>query len=111
MVAAAGAGSEPIPHQSLTSENLAKAIRFCLKAEVLAAAKGIAEKMRSESGVVKAVQSFHAQLPTEDLRCDILPDQQAVWKYHGRRRGLKLSRLAAEILKGSSRITHDAISL
>ncbi|KAH8653737.1 sterol glucosyltransferase [Xylariales sp. PMI_506] len=99
MVAAAGAGPDPIQHRALNSENLTEAVRFCLRPEALAAAKEIAEKMQRESGVRRAVQSFHAQLPMTRLRCDLLPDQPAVWRYRSRRQNLKLSKLACEVLK------------
>jgi hypothetical protein len=111
MIAAAGAGPDPIPHQELTSETLAEAIRFCRQPGARAAAGGIAEKMRRESGVVRAVQSFHNQLPLEKLQCDILPDQPAVWRYRGHRRGLKLGRLACEILKDQLKISGDSFTL
>ncbi|KAF3017034.1 hypothetical protein E8E14_000242 [Neopestalotiopsis sp. 37M] len=104
MVATAGAGPDPIPHRILDSERLAEAIRFCLRPEVLAAAKKIADNMRAESGVVRAVESFHAQLPLEMLQCDILPDQPAVWKHRTRQRTIKLSKLAYAILNGQSKV-------
>jgi hypothetical protein len=112
MVAAAGAGADPIPYQALTSEILADAIRLCLTPETSAAAKQISERMRAESGVVRAVQSFHAQLPPmEKLQCDILPEQPAVWKYRGRGQGLKLSKIAYEILTQHLKLGHKSVTL
>ncbi|EHL00492.1 putative Vacuolar protein sorting-associated protein 13C [Glarea lozoyensis 74030] len=37
--------------------------------------------MRRENGIQTAVRSFHTNLPVEALRCDVLPDQVAVWRY------------------------------
>lgn len=111
MVATAGAGPKPIPHGSLNSDNLADAIRFCLKPQALAAAKAIADKMRSESGVLRAVQSFHAQLAMEEQRCDILPGLPAAWKYRGRKARLKLSKLACEILKEHLKVASPKVTL
>lgn len=109
MVAAAGAGPEPIPQKSLTVEKLAEAIRFCLTQGATEAAATIAAKMQSESGVKAAVASFHGHLPREDLECDIIQGQPAVWSCLRKRHRLKLSKMAAEIL--SSHLKVDVGSL
>ncbi|KAF5518137.1 Sterol 3-beta-glucosyltransferase UGT80B1 [Colletotrichum aenigma] len=98
MVAIAGAGPKPIPHKQLNAENLSEAIRFCLTPEALAAAGELAAKMRTENGVATAVKSFHANLPLEDLPCDIFPDQPATWEYKRGKKHVKLSKKAAGIL-------------
>ncbi|KAJ7740943.1 sterol glucosyltransferase [Mycena maculata] len=98
MVAAAGAGPKPIPHKSLDARNLAEAITFCLTPEAAAAARTIAQKMQSESGVKTAVDSFHANLPLERLKCDILPNRPAAWAIKKGKGKIRLSKLAAEIL-------------
>lgn len=98
MVAAAKAGPKPIPHKMLDANNLAQAIRYCLTPEAGTAAKAIAEKMRTESGVKKAVDSFHANLPLERMKCDILPDRPACWKIKKAKGSFKISALAAEVL-------------
>ena len=98
MVAAAGAGPEPMPHKTLNCQNFAEAIRFCLTPEASVAAQAIADKMKRESGVSQAVRAFHANLPLDRLRCDILPDQVAIWSCKIKGRHLKLSKVAAEIL-------------
>lgn len=66
----------------------------------MSAATEISEKMRQESGVQRAVESFHTNLPVDALRCDILPDQAAVWQYSskskkGSKKSVKLSDEAA----------------
>ncbi|KAK7052338.1 glycosyltransferase family 1 protein [Favolaschia claudopus] len=100
MVAVAGAGPKPIPSNNLDVKTLAEAITFCLTPEAAAAARVIAEKMKSESGVKTAVESFHANLPLERLQCDILPDRPATWKVQiGKNKvKLRLSKLVAEVL-------------
>ncbi|RFU24847.1 hypothetical protein B7463_g11490, partial [Scytalidium lignicola] len=98
MVVKAGAGPEAIPYKSLNKENLAAAIEFCLTSEASKAAEQISKKMIHEYGVTQAVKSFHANLPLENLQCDILPDQPAVWEYGRKIFKLKLSKIAAEIL-------------
>ncbi|CAF3454368.1 unnamed protein product [Fusarium graminearum] len=104
MVHAAGAGPMPIPQKILNSQNLSQAIRDCLTPGALAAARGMAEKMRQENGVRQAVNSFHANLPLDKMRCDIIPGLPAAWSYKLGSQQLKLSKAAAEILTDSGRV-------
>jgi hypothetical protein len=90
MVAAAGAGPPPIPHQLLDSSNLAQAISFCLTPEAMAAAHELSSKISA------AAQSFHANLPLEKIQCDILPHLPAAWEY--KELPIKLSKIAAQVL-------------
>jgi len=96
MIASAGVGPEPIPPCRLTVEALAEAIRFCLQEEVREAARAVAEQMQHETGVKSAVESFHRNLDIEAIRCDILPDQAAVWSCKSGKKRVKISKLAAE---------------
>jgi hypothetical protein len=105
MVHAGGAGPAPIPFKSLNSNNLAEAIRFCLTPEASAAARQIADKMSSEAGVRRAVASFHANLPLNDMRCDLLPNLPAVWIYEKKGKKMRLSKMAAEILVEADKIS------
>ncbi|KAH6889706.1 hypothetical protein B0T10DRAFT_39116 [Thelonectria olida] len=98
MVAESGAGPRPIPQKELDVQNLAEAIRFCLTPEAAYAAGELAARMKRENGVVTAVKSFHANLPLENLRCDILEDQPAVWTCRRGKKQIKLSKLAASVL-------------
>lgn len=98
MVATAGAGPSPIPYKLLSNERLAQAISFCITPEASNAAQEIAFKMRAESGVKTAVDSFHRNLPLDRLKCDILQDQPATWVYKKAKKPIKLSRIAAQIL-------------
>nr|XP_019043873.1 hypothetical protein I302_07144 [Kwoniella bestiolae CBS 10118]OCF22803.1 hypothetical protein I302_07144 [Kwoniella bestiolae CBS 10118] len=79
MINKAGAGPPPIPQKTLTAENLAKAIEFATSPHAKAAAKGMADKIKSESGEVKGVDSFHKHLPLLNMRCDVDPEQIASW--------------------------------
>lgn len=98
MVAKAGAGPEPIPHTMLDPQNLAEAIQFCLTPEAEAAAQEIALKMKSESGVVTAVNSFHRNLPLQRMRCSVIPGQPAAWAYARKKQSLTLSKAAMNVL-------------
>ncbi|KAI1120431.1 putative sterol glucosyltransferase [Nemania abortiva] len=104
MVAASGAGPKPIFQHSLAVDNLVEAIRLCMKPETREAAQKIAAKMKTESGVKTAVASFHANLPTQALECDVLKGQPAAWIYSGKVNQIKLSKVAVEILT-----SHDII--
>ncbi|KAG8664776.1 uncharacterized protein FPOAC1_013556 [Fusarium poae] len=104
MVHAAGAGPMPISQKMLDSQNLSHAIRYCLTPGALAAARGMAEKMRQENEVRQAVNSFHANLPLDKMRCDIIPGLPAAWSYKTGSQHLKLSKAAAEVLTSSSRV-------
>ncbi|KAK0385361.1 hypothetical protein NLU13_7837 [Sarocladium strictum] len=103
MVAEAGAGPKPIPQRTLDSDNLAEAIRVCLTDSARTAARGISERMKSESGVRRAVASFHANLPSQDMACDVLADQPATWVMKKKPRA-KLSKTAAGILVRQSKL-------
>ncbi|KAL3427603.1 sterol glucosyltransferase [Phlyctema vagabunda] len=81
MVAAAGAGPRPISYKTLDSAKLTAAIRLCLAPETASAAKSIASRMRNETGVREAAQSFHRHLPVETLKCDLLEGQNASFTY------------------------------
>jgi hypothetical protein len=109
VVAKAGAGPEPIPYKALTSKNLAEAISFCLTPEAASAAKVIAEKMKSETGVRAAVKSFHAHLPKEKMQCDLLEDRPAVWTFNKGRRRFKVSKLAASVLLNHSKTSQQKL--
>lgn len=97
MVAASGAGPEPVPHQSLSALDLARGITACLLPSTKRAAMEVAGKMSQEAGVHSAVQSFHAQLQV-DLKCDVIKDEPAAWTYRDGSNLIKLSKRAAAIL-------------
>ncbi|CZS90925.1 related to sterol glucosyltransferase [Rhynchosporium agropyri] len=104
MVAAAGAGPRPLAYKELTSQKIADAIQFCLKPEALTAAAGIALKMRKESGVKTAVESFHRGLPAKKMQCEVVKGQPAVWIYKSGKRRIQLSRIGAQILSDHLRL-------
>lgn len=97
MVAASGAGPEPIPYRSLTALGLARAITKCLAPETRLAAKEVADKMNTEDGVRAAVLSFHAQLPM-DMKCDVLKNEAAAWTLQESSATIKLSKRAVSVL-------------
>jgi sterol 3beta-glucosyltransferase len=99
MVAAAGAGPQPIPYKTLDSAKLAAAIRICLAPQTASAAGSIAARMKLECGVREAANSFHRNLPLEFMSCDLMEHQNAEWLWHGKNSSvLKLSSRAAFIL-------------
>lgn len=105
MVAAAGAGPDPIPFAKLNMDNLIEAIKFCLTEEAWSAAGKISEHMKTESGVKRAVANFHANLPVDTMRCDVMPQRPAAWAYKKQGRNIKLSKDAAGLLVKDGRIS------
>ena len=101
MIATAGAGPRPIPYKTLTSDNLAEAIQFCLKSSTQKAANGIATRIQYEDGAQSAAASFHRHLSHKAIPCDILAEYPAVWSYRNSEGTMKLSGQAAEILVDS----------
>jgi hypothetical protein len=99
MVASCGLGPKPIPYRSLTSDNLAEAIRFCLLPKAQSAAQDVASRMSHENGVASAVASFHSNLPVNEMRCHILHSEPAVWRFKkSSKPPIRLSKIAAEVL-------------
>ncbi|EYE98736.1 putative sterol glucosyltransferase [Aspergillus ruber CBS 135680] len=105
MVAAAGAGPKPIKHTLLNANNLADAIRLCMRPETSTAAGNIANMMQAECGVQTAVESFHRNLPWDMMQCQILPDEPATWIYEkSLSKPLFLSKTAAQVLADHLRL-------
>ncbi|CAG7921989.1 unnamed protein product [Penicillium olsonii] len=104
MVKATGAGPEPIPYKALNVESLADAIEFCLEPGVAAVARRIGDQINRENGVRAAVNSFHAHLPRQDMECDLIPGEPAVWKFKKGRRVVKISKMAALMLRDRGRL-------
>lgn len=111
MVAAAGAGPDPIPHQELSADILAEGIRYCFTDQAITAASTIAIKMASETGVQAAVSSFHQHLPLERLSCDICPGEPAVWSYSSGDTKVKLSKVGAAALVAQNLIDAKRLKL
>ena len=112
MVASSGAGPRPIDRESLDPTSLAAAIRFCLTPGAQLAAQKIAEKMSNECGVKEAVKSFHRNLPTKQMRCDLLPRKAAVWKYElDNKKSMKLSDEAAFVLMEQKKVKMNKIQV
>lgn len=108
IVAASGAGPDPIPHRSLTAQKLADAIRYCLNPSTLDAAENLAIRMVEETGVTKAVECFHRNLPREKMRCAVLPDRPATWVYKKNKgKPIYLSKMAAQVILDHMRIDKE----
>ena len=112
VVAASGAGPQPIAYRQLNVENLLNAIHVCRSREAKIAAEGIASRMRQENGVKTAVQSFHRRLPNSELYCDIVPQHTARWIYKPKRSkhaSVKLSNEALAILLNSKEVDQSRV--
>lgn len=107
MVAKAGAGPKPIPYRSLSADNLARAVQMCLTPEARDAAHRVSLKMKRESGAKEAVNSFHRNLKLTKIRCDIMPDQAAIWIYKHGNKDIKLSKAALDIIMRYGKIDRN----
>jgi len=76
---AAGAGPQSLDAKSLTSSALANAIAILLSPHTIQAAETIASRMRHENGVKEAVESFHRNLPVQEMTCELIPRKPAAW--------------------------------
>jgi UDP:flavonoid glycosyltransferase YjiC (YdhE family) len=108
MIAEAGAGPKPIAHRLLSSQNLVDAIQFLLAPETKTAAHRISSQMADEDGVKAAVLSFHANLPNQDMSCNIMHDLPAAWVY--KKVPIRLSKLAAQVLVDNEVISPNDLS-
>ncbi|KAI9708177.1 MAG: hypothetical protein M1820_004131 [Bogoriella megaspora] len=120
MVSRAGAGAkECIPYKKLTTEKLAEGIRQCLTPEAKEKVMEMAKGMEKEGdGATNAVRSFQRQLPMgrkgqqTDMKCELLPERVAVWEVKDRRRrGTRLSALAAELLVQKGKLNWKQLRL
>lgn len=110
VVANAGAGPPPIPQNKLTAHSLANAICFCLQNDVRKAAVELQNKMASENGPLRAVESFHRSLPLDTMRCSITETELAVWRLKDNPK-YALSSAAAVILLQNKHIKRSQIVL
>lgn len=111
MIAAAGAGPLPIPHKALTAQKLADAITYCLGKEPTIIARKISERVKKESGVQAAVDSFHSNLPRHMMQCDLVPGQPAVWEFKKGKKTIQLSKIATWTLVHENRLQRKSLRM
>ncbi|KAE8361542.1 hypothetical protein BDV27DRAFT_132880 [Aspergillus caelatus] len=109
LVAKNGAGPEPIPHKTLTADNLANAIAFCLTPTTVEHAQSLSQRINAEDGAQAALESFHQQLRPDQLRCALCPNRPAVWRI--RETKTVISAFAAAVLIQNKELTHKHIKL
>jgi hypothetical protein len=68
VVSDAGAG-RTLPADDLTAEDLAEAFAFCVGDEAKACAETLAATVRADDAVAMVVESVHARLPLDAMRC------------------------------------------
>lgn len=71
MVYRSGAGPPGCPIASLTTEKLVHAFRVLVSDDTKNNVALLSEKMNSEKGVIKGVESFLRNLPLEDMICEV----------------------------------------
>jgi UDP:flavonoid glycosyltransferase YjiC (YdhE family) len=109
MIARAGAGPDPIPHKTLTADNLAEAITMAIKPSTLERAKELGAKIASEKGCDMGAKSFHDALDIDALRCSLAPSHTAIW--HVKNSEVRLSGLAAAVLGNEGLINFNNLRL
>nr|XP_018261163.1 uncharacterized protein I303_06886 [Kwoniella dejecticola CBS 10117]OBR83321.1 hypothetical protein I303_06886 [Kwoniella dejecticola CBS 10117] len=103
------ASPRPILIDQLSIEVLSVALDEAMSTESRLIAKHLADTARSDDGVIRAVKSVHKHLPLLAMRCDIAPDQAAIW-YHPKSR-LLLSAVVAGTLLNEGKMTFEELSL
>ncbi|KIY71268.1 glycosyltransferase family 1 protein [Cylindrobasidium torrendii FP15055 ss-10] len=79
MIEKAGAGPKPLDPKQLSVKTLVHSIRYMRTGEAKRRAQWMGEQIRSENGVERGVESFYKHLPLTNMRCDLDPNQLAVW--------------------------------
>jgi UDP:flavonoid glycosyltransferase YjiC (YdhE family) len=67
MIHRQNAGPAPIPHRTMTVENLSKALKEVVSPAMKTAAGRMGEQIRREQGEHKGVESFHRHLPLKNM--------------------------------------------
>ncbi len=111
MVFRAGAGPRPIDHKSLDVESLSMAIECLLDPSTIQAAERISQQMQHENGVKEAVNSFHRNLPFQQMNFEMIPRQPATWYWKKGKRTLKLSHRAVSILVEHKKIEVGSLKM
>lgn len=96
MIHKRGLGPAPIHNKILDAENLAEAITYALRPDVLAKAQEVGKLIMKEDGAAHGAKDFTEKLNQTDLRCELDPTRVAVWHY--KRGNMKLSAAAAHLL-------------
>ena len=110
MISKSGAGPSPIPGKDINSKDLIEAFKFVHETGIREAAQRLRLTFQHEDGCDAAVESFHSQLPLNQIRSDLEPSFPAcvaVKDYH-----LKISLpvsqalLAAKVLQENQLTVH-----
>jgi UDP:flavonoid glycosyltransferase YjiC (YdhE family) len=109
MIARAGAGPEPMPYKSLTSDQLAAGILAALKPAVLEKAAALGKSIHEEKGTEVGAARFHENLQVDRLRCSVAPSRVAVWRV--KRTNIRLSALAATVLARAGHLDFNDLKL
>lgn len=109
MTSRAGAGPDPVPFKTITSDLLAAAILKALTPEALERAKLLGESIAKEDGAGLGAKSFHRMLDMKAHRCLVSPHRVAVTRI--KRTHIRLSALAAIVLGDEGLIKSSDLTL
>ena len=96
VIAKSGAGPQPIPGKSITTEQLIEAFHFVHKPTTRAAAECLRYSILQEDGCAAAVRAFHANLPLIRMYSDLEPTFAACYRSDKYR--IQISRPVAQVL-------------
>ncbi|CAF1422621.1 unnamed protein product [Rotaria sp. Silwood1] len=105
IIAKSGAGPQPIPGKSITTDQLIQAFHFVHQSTTRIAAEHLRDSILKEDGCAAAVHAFHANLPLTRMHSDLEPTFAACYRvdnYH-----LQISRPVAHVLV-SAKVLEEA---
>ena len=94
MVARAKLGPSPIHFSILTASKLSEAIKDATSSRYEANVEQMSRSLQKENGVLSMLDSVHATLPTNAMRCSVCPARPAMWR-HKKYKDVRLSGMAA----------------
>lgn len=109
MVSKSGAGPPPIPGKRINVNDLVEAFKFVHEPATRAAAQELGVALQKENGCEAAVQSFHANLPLNEMRSSLEPSFCARFRLNNY--CLQISRPVAQVLVAAGAIDESELSV
>ncbi|CAF1210538.1 unnamed protein product [Adineta steineri] len=100
VIAKCGAGPQPVPGKSITTDQLIQAFHFVHKPMTCVAAESLRGSILKEDGCAAAVRAFHANLPLTRMHSDLEPTFAAC--YRSDKYNIQISRPVAQVLVSSN---------
>ena len=111
MIAAAGAGPQPIAFKELTVDNLVAAISYTAKTPIRDAASKLAKRINSETGPQTGAEIFYRHLPLREMICTLRSRRPAVWRLKRKGFDVRFSAVAAACVVEGGLLQYDDLVL